>query len=91
MGIIRRRSPGGRDILETFYTATLLDIVCEISTGAELHYEVYVPLCTLYMPTATVRHACHLGHCKISDTHNHIQQSSDMSMGEALEDLYFPL
>lgn len=47
MGIVRRRCPSGRDILQALHSAALLDVVREITTGTELDDKVNVFLCTL--------------------------------------------
>jgi hypothetical protein len=44
MRIILKRRARNRDILEALNTTTFLDVICEISTGTILHYQINVLL-----------------------------------------------
>lgn len=86
MWVISGSRVGSGDIFQALYPTALLDVIREVSPGTELHYEVYVPLCTLVgwsaLASSWLDFVC---------THYDIKQPGDMSVGETLQDLNLSL
>jgi hypothetical protein len=75
----------GRDVLQAFDLASLLDIVREIATRAKLHDEIYPVFSTLQ---GMVRLGNRYGTAR---TYHDVQELRNMPVRQALQDVDFAL